>query len=154
MSTEAFIIETEEESGSTPILTLLTITHSTLITPIYCVLNNENVISNSIEYIAYPFKFEPPKFRKDGIDPGSITIENIDGAIVEALRTAAGAEEPKCTFSFVLANDLNTVQRTWPSLLLTSAKYTDTITGSLQYPQLNSEPYTKYYFNDVYFPGL
>lgn len=152
--TEDFYVEAGLESGDDPILCLAEITHSTLDTPIYCVLNTQDVVSNDITYTAYPFDFSPPKFTKDGLDPGKLEIENVSGTIVEALRTAAGSEPPECTFKFVLASDLDTVQREWPSLLMTNCTYDDKISGTLQFPVLSDEPATKYTATDAYFPGI
>lgn len=154
MASETFVENANRENRYIPI-TLLTITHDSLSTPIYCTLNGEDVVSNGVTYKSVPFTFTPPKITRDGIQPGKMSIENISGDVVEACRTIAGNAAPaKCTFSFVMPTDWDTVERTWPSLELRNVQYTDNLTGTLCHPMFGNEPHTKYTASDSNFPGL
>lgn len=143
------------ESRDDVFLTLLTISHSTLPTPIRCVLNDEDVISRGATYTAYPFEFTPQEMSKDGIKPAHINIANIDGRIITLLRTVAGSgEEPVMTFEFVFASDPDAVERYWPLFILQNARYDDGIEGDLVLPDLSTEPIPGYSFTPNWAPGL
>lgn len=138
-----------------PLLTLVTISHSLIETSIRCVLNNEDVISRGDTYRAYPFEFVPPELGRDGMRPGRIRIGNVDGQIVEKLRLVAGSgEEPVLTFEFIYGSDPDTVERTWPLLILQNARYDDVVEGDLTMPDLTLEPMPGYSFTPANTPGL
>lgn len=151
---ESFVTEANKENRNLPI-GLVTIEHDDLDAPIYCTDNGEDVTSNGITFMAFPFDFVAPKQTRDGVEPGKLVISNISGTIVEACRTIAGAGPAKCTFQAVMPDDHDTVERQWPSLELRNVQYsTSTLTGSLCHPMFNTEPHTKYTACDKYFPSL
>lgn len=155
MVSEYFVQQANAENSADPLLTLLTISHSSLETPIRCVLNTEDLPSRGNLFKAYPFEFTPMEQGRDGIRPAHIRISNIDGVIVETLRTVAGGgEEPVLTFEFVYASDPDTVERNYPLLILQSAKYDDVVEGDMVLPDLSTEPMPGYSFNPRWAPGL
>lgn len=152
---EKLFREANAEGSGDPLLTLVTISHSLLAVPIRCVLNNEAVVSRSHSYQAYPFEFVPPEITKEGFRPGHLRIGNVDGVIVQTLRSLAGSnEEPVLTFEFVYGSDLETVERVWPLLILQNAKYDDAVEGDLTLPDLTVEPFPGFSFNAANNPGL
>lgn len=153
--TEKLFQEANAEGSGDPLLTLLTISHSSLAQPIRCVLNNENIDSRSHTFTAYPFEFVPPELTRDGFKPGQVRIGNVDGVIVQTLRSVAGSgEEPVMTFEFVYASAPDTVERAWPLLILSNAKYDDVVEGDVGLPDLTTEPFPGYSFNYANNPGL
>lgn len=154
MVSEKFSVEANRENRILP-LTLVTVSHADLAEPIRCTPNGEDVVSNGKTFRSFPFSFEPPKATRDGVEPGKLVISNISGEVVEACRKIAGNKAPAaCTFQFVMPDDPDTVERTWPSLELRNVQYTDSLTGSLCHPMFNNEPFTQFSASDVYFAGL
>lgn len=155
MVSEYLAQQANAESREDVFLTLLTISHSTLATPIRCVLNDEDVISRGATYTAYPFDFTPAELSKDGAKPARISIGNIDGRIITLLRTVAGSgEEPVMTFEFVFASSPDDVERSFPLFILQNARYDDAIEGDLVLPDLSIEPIPGYSFTPNWAPGL
>lgn len=153
--TEKLFQEANADGSDDPLLTLLTISHSSLTDPIRCVLNNEDVESRDHTFTAYPFEFVPPEITKEGYRPGHVRIGNVDGVIVQTLRGVAGSgEEPVLTFEFIYASDPDTVERVWPLLILQNARYDDVVEGDVVLPDLTIEPFPGFSFNAANNPGL
>lgn len=155
MASEYLVEVANAESANDPLITLVRISHSSLAAPIRCVLNNVPVESRGETYNVYPFEFVPPEQSREGFQPGHLRIDNIDGVIVETLRSVAGTgEEPVLTFEFVFGSDLDAVERVWPLLILQNARYDDAVEGDLVLPDLTTEPFPGYSFTPRWAPGL
>lgn len=153
--TEKLFQEANAESSGDALLTLVTISHSTLVTPIRCVLNEEDIDSRTHTFRAYPFEFVPPELTREGMRPGHLRIGNIDGVIVQTLRAVAGGgEEPVVTFEFIYASAPDTVERVWPLLILQNARYDDVVEGDVTLPDLTTEPFPGWSFIPRNNPGL
>ena len=155
MVSEYLVEQANAESSDDPLITLITISHSTLLNPIRCVLNNVPVESRGHTYNVYPFEFVPPELTREGFRPGHLRIDNIDGVIVETLRSVAGTgEEPVLTFEFVFGSTPDDVERVWPLLILQNARYDDVVEGELTLPNISIEPLPGYSFTPRWAPGL
>lgn len=155
MASEYLVEQANAESSEDPLLTLVTISHSLLVTPIRCALDVKPVSSRGHTFNVYPFEFVPPEASREGFRPGHLRIDNIDGVIVETLRRVAGSgEAPVLTFEFVWGSDTETVERVWPLLILQNARYDDVVEGDLTLPDLATEPLPGFSFTPRWAPGL
>ena len=155
MISEYLCQQANRDSSGDPILTLVTISHSSLAEPIRCVANGEEFVSRGETFIAYPFEFVPMEQTRDGLQMARIRIDNIDGAIIATLRSIAGTSQPpQATFEFVYASAPNYVERQWPGLEMRDAAYDDAIEATLAFPNLQIEPFPRYRFTNATHPGL
>ncbi|MCI0557369.1 MAG: hypothetical protein MN733_02660 [Nitrososphaera sp.] len=61
-------------------IVLATFQHPDISSPVYLANNNEDVVSNGITYIGFPFEIEVPG-EFDGPPRGTMTIQNVDRKI-------------------------------------------------------------------------
>lgn len=132
---------------------LLEIDHPTLSVPIRVCHNSEDVISNGDTYIAFPFLIDMPADRDDEIPRVTLTIDNIDRSIIQALREITS--EPSVEMSIVLAGTPDDIEAgPFPMTLREITYDVWQIQGYLSYEPILDEPFPGDAFTPNYFPGL
>ncbi len=147
LTAEAFAQETTEV-----LLVLLTIEHED-ITTIRLVDNNEDIISNSETFTAFPFSVVLPDSREDSPSHAQLTIDNVSREISEVVRTVSSA--PTVTISIIKASAPDTLQRTFPFLEMRNIQWTATLLkADLTKEDFTEEPFPAGHFVPSQFPGL
>lgn len=135
-----------------PFIVLLTLTHSSLSTPIYVARNREDVVSRGNTYVAYPFQILLPT-DSDNAPQAQITIANVSRRIGQALEDMV--YPPKCTIEIVLASTPDTVERTWSDFSFTQASWDAfRVTAKLEVLGYWDEPWPGLFMNPADFPGM
>lgn len=134
-------------------LLLVEIDHADLASPIRLVNNYESIVSNGDTYTAAAFGFTPPVEEDGTIKNSRITFDNVDRAIVEAVRSIDSA--PTIEVSVVLASDADTIEAGPWTFYLRAVNYdVHTVSGEL-YPdnplRLNASNVS---YKNTTFPGL
>jgi len=102
-------------------LLLLTINHSDLGSPFYLVNNTEQIVSNSIIYLAYPFQITLSPDDGEHLPKVGLSIDNVDRALVETIRSIS--ESPEVTIQLVLSSQPDTVELEITDLVLREVEY-------------------------------
>lgn len=111
-------------------LVLLEIHHPTITTPFRVVRNTEAVTSKGVKYYAYPFDIVLGEDDGEHLPEVSLTIDNVDRALVETIRTLA--ESPTVILKLVLASQPDVVELEITGLVLREVEYDAyAITGRL-----------------------
>ena len=134
-------------------LLLVEIDHADLAVPIRLVNNYESIISDYETYEAAAFAFTPPVEEDGTIKNSRITFDNVDRAIVEAVRSISSP--PTVEVSVVRAADADTVEAGPWTFYLRAVNYdAHTVSGEL-YPDnplaLNA---SNVKYKNTTFPGL
>jgi hypothetical protein len=121
--------------------------------PLYLVNNNEEFISNGITYLPYPFQLVLPEDTGDKLPMVSLTISNIDGAIIEAIRGFDQA--PQITVQLVSSAYPDLVEKKLDYLKLRDVSYDAmTITGNLETINILTRRFPNGSYEPVQFPSL
>ena len=83
-------------------LVLLKLSHPSLVDSIRCVNNTQAIYSNGELYVPYNFRFDPPDEKLNSTSNGTLTIENIDRSIMEAIESIN--DPPTVEISVILAS--------------------------------------------------
>ena len=154
------------EAGHFPIC-LITVNHSTLTEPIRISTDPteriaEYTTDTEVVYGTYsrgntflflPVRLKLPDDQDEG--PGDMTLEldNVHGTYVETIRSITSP--PTVSVEMVMSNALDTVDAQWPLFKLTNVSYdASTITGTVKFPTLDTEPEPSGTFTPGAFPGL
>lgn len=122
-------------------LVLLTITHSTLPTPIRVVNNTEDITSRGLLFQGFPFRIVLPGESSDGPVHASLEFDNVERTAIAAIRTTNSP--PSVTIEVILASAPDTVELSFAGLQLREANYDAlTISGELHFESLMNEPIT------------
>ena len=134
-------------------LVLLEIDNGEMASPIRVVNNYADVVSGGETYTAYPFDITLPTDADDAIPQATLTIDNVDRVITDAIREMVGSAT--VTISVVLAASPSTIEAgpyvmnlrnvTWNAL---------TVSGQLAAEDVLNEPYPGEYMTPELFPGL
>lgn len=109
---------------------LLRIEHPDLPAPILLAYNTETVHRADGDYLPYPFQINLPAQRDDQVSQVSITIDNTDLAVNDAIRALSGT--PTVTLMIVLASTPDTIEAGPFVMALQQANAdANTITGTL-----------------------
>jgi len=143
----------QQEGGG--FLVLLTITHSTLLTPLRFVNNTENIVSNGEDFIAYPFKMKPPEDRQ-GVKPvARLTIDNINRQIVEVVRQIAATSPLFVQIDVVRIDDCDVIETTLPQFKLRNVDWdAGVLSGDLSIDDITKEPFPARTFTPSEYPGV
>jgi len=134
-------------------LVLLSIAHADLVETIRVVNNTENITSSGVEYTAFPFTLSLPDDIEDQLPAVTLSIDNVDRSIVEAVRTINSPAT--VSLSVVLASDPDTVEIGPITLTMRQVEYDQlTVSGTLQPADLLSEPFPQGRFSPNRYPGL
>lgn len=134
-------------------LVILEIDHDDLASPIRVVNNYENITSNGDTYTGYPFEINLPDDTEEGPGDVELRIDNVDRAIVQAVRDISGAATAE--LSVVLASDPDTIEVGPYSMTVREASYTSlVVTGTLTVEDILNEPYPGDLITPQNFPGM
>lgn len=114
MPSQTFIKAIQALTTDEVFLTLIRITHADIDADAFpngiCIVaHDQNVVSNGIEYIAYPVRIRKPEQGPEELPRAQLTIDNIDPAIINALRLLQG-NRPVIEFATVLLSDPDTIE--------------------------------------------
>ena len=153
-----------EDTGDYPIL-LVTITHSTLATPIrvssdpttrLSVTDAEVIygtVSNGVSYPFLPFQISLPSDVEDSAPRAKISVDNVSRELTAAVR--ALDSPPSVTIDLVMASTPNIIETTFPGFDLSDIDGdVMTISGTLSIDLLVLEPFPAGVFTPGQFPGL
>lgn len=134
-------------------LVLLTIDHDDLSAPIRVVNNSENVESDGETYLGYPFEITLPADQDENLPAATLTIDNVDRTIVNAVRTITGPAT--ASVSVVLASSPDTVEVGPYELTLRNVTWDALkVTGTLTSEDILNEPFPGEFMTPDNFPGL
>lgn len=112
----------------------LTIEHPDLPETIRLAYNTEPVVRAAGTYMPFAFECNLPDQRDDQVPQVSITIDNTDLSVNEAIRQLSG--QPKVTLEVVLASQPDIVEAgPFPFSLSDCKADANTITGTLAYEE-------------------
>lgn len=122
-------------------LVLLTLSHSSLATPIRVVNNNEDITSRGNVYQAFPFDIILPGQDPDGPPKATLRFDNVDRTAMQAIRAMTSA--PSITLEVILASAPDTVEISFPGLTLRNVNFDSlVIEGELYFESIFNEPIT------------
>lgn len=148
MKQALFSQETEEV-----MLALLKIEQDDLDVPIYVVDNFEDINSNGITYIGFPFRLILMGDEEDAAPSATLEIDNVDRQIVNAVRNMTTAAD--ITFSIILAATPDTVEIGPIAMKLKNVSWNEnTVTGTLVTDDILDLPFPGEEMTPGKFPGL
>jgi len=131
---------------------LLTITPSGQ-SPIRFVNNNIDVTSRGDKFTAYPFSLRLPTDDGEKVPTVTLTIDNVDRAIVESIR--GQLYPPSVKIEVVTSTYPDIVEKTIDFLALRSVDYDSlTITGTLEARGILNQRFPKESYTASIFPGI
>lgn len=134
-------------------LVLLMITHPSIPTPLRFVNDYQNCTSGGQVYTAFPFKITFPESGGTTLGQATLTIDNVDLSISEAVQNIFGP--PVVTLTVVLASSPDTIEWGPFSLYLRQVTVTAlTVEGTLYYEDILNEPFPAGTFDPKTAPGL
>ncbi len=143
-----------EETG-TAYLTLLTISHPDLGTPIRFTSDNVNTVSNSNTFVPFPYNITLPDDTEGQIPEAQLVIDNTSTEIIAILRQLTSP--PIITLQVVRSADTDYIERQWTGLEWRSTSHNpDTITGKLTVENLTTEEFPPLTFDESWdglYPG-
>lgn len=143
---------TAQETGEI-FLMLVTITHSSMPTPLYFVNNTVDIISRGQTYLGWPFQIALPDEREDALPQVQLQIDNVDRRIMEGVRLLA--TPATVALEIVLASSPDTLERGPFTFRLVNVEYTALlITATLAPEDVLNEPAMQHIFSPSTFPGL
>jgi len=146
------IAHIQEFSSSVVWLYLLTIETPRNL-PLYLVNNNEEFVSNGITYLPYPFELVLPEDTGDKLPTVKLTISNVDGAIVDAIRGFATA--PQISVQLVSSAYPDVIEKKLDYLQLRNVSYDAmTISGTLETINVLSRRFPDESYDPVHFPAI
>ncbi len=134
-------------------LTLIEISHPSLVTPLRFVNNTVDIIRNGNTYTAVAFDFTPPVDEEGTIQNASVAIDGVDRSIVEVIRDLT--TPPTLTTYIILASDPDNEEAGPWEFVLRNVNYNVTsISGDLVYQNYIQEYASIYKYNNINFPAL
>ena len=144
----------QAQSTEKVFLACLIIDHPSFGSPFRFVSDFQNISSGGHTYTAWPFDLTLPAFGDTSLPQITITIDNVDESISQAIK-GLNAPAPTVTVFIVLADSPDTVEvgpfvADLRSVNVTSGK----ITGTLLFEDLFNEPWPYQTFRPDTHPGL
>lgn len=134
-------------------LDLLTIDDPGLASPIRVVRNTKNVTSRGNLFVGLAFDIAPANEDPEGDPAVQLLIDNVDRAIVDAVRAAAG--KPSCTLEVVLASDPDTVEMGPYPFSIQDAEYDGfKVTALVAFEDILNARYPADSYTPADYPGL
>lgn len=141
------------KSGDTYI-TLVTIDHDSLSETIRVANNNEDITSQSFDWIGFPFEIEVPS-EDDGPPQGRLSIQNVDRRIGPAILSLKGKGPARMQIQVVLAAEPDNVWLDFEGFYLRDVTGDAmTITGTIDTWDFGREPWPNRRATKDRFPGL
>ena len=134
-------------------LSLLEINHPDLLSPLRFVNNSKDVTSRSNVYLAYPFLIDLPEESAERISQVTLQIDNVDRAIVQAIRPLTS--KPTIALEEILASSPDTVEAGPFLFSLENVRYNAlVIEGNLAFEDILNESFPGESFTPATHPGL
>ena len=134
-------------------LILLTITHDSLIDPIYITSDVVDTVSRGNTYVPFPFELVLPDEAEGRSPRARLTIENVSRDILSAIKNLSSSAH--MTMEVIRAADSDVVEASFPAFKLTNVKYNAlTLQGDLTIEDFTAEPYPATVFASFGFPAL
>lgn len=134
-------------------LVLLTLDHSSMTAPIRVTSDAVETISRGDSFIAFPFDLLIPDDTENASPRARLIIDNVDRAIVAAIRNITSA--PSILIEIVQASNPDTVEASFPDFKLTNVNYDAlTVSGDLTVEDFTAEPWPCAIFSPANFPGM
>lgn len=134
-------------------LTLLTIDHADLTAPIRLVNDRQDITSRSNVYTAAGFQHQLATDADGEVPRAEISISNVGQEIIEQIELLS--EPPTIVVEIILASSPDTVEAGPWNYTLKSVDYDEfTITTSLGFENVVSEPFPAPRFTPLDFPGM
>lgn len=132
---------------------LLLIDHADLDDPIMVCNNSDTVVHGGENYLAYPFEITLPADSDENPPQATLTIDNVDRVLVNAVRTLTGPAT--VTIKVVLAASPDTVEAGPYVMNLRNVSWNAlTLSGALAAEDVLNEPYPGEFMTPELFPGL
>jgi len=145
---QAFLQETSDV-----FLVLLTISHADISPDVTVVNNNEDIVSNSVTFTAFPFDITLPDNRENSPTRATLTIDNVSREIATHIRNITSA--PTVTIQVIRAADPDTIEIDFVPLTLRNVSWNfTTVSGELVAENMEMEPYPAGQFSPAYFPAI
>lgn len=139
--------------SSDAFLILLTISHTSLQTPIRVTNDAIATTSRGNTFIPFPFNISLPDDRENAPPRAKLIIDNIDRQIVQAVRTLSSA--PTVLIEIVRAAAPDTVEAQFVDFKLINVIYDAyRVEGDLTIEDFTAEPFPSAIFSPSLFPGL
>lgn len=149
-TTRGEMFASEADEG---LLVLLTINHVDLSVPIRVVANQENIVSRTEDFIAFPFDIVLPTMAEGSPPRAQLTIDNVSLEIAQAIRQVSSA--PTVLIEVVRTDNFDSVELSFPELKLQNVRWdAGQVSGDLTSEDLQLEPYPADAFVPSNFPGL
>ncbi len=146
-------IEVNQSFSNAAWFFLLTIIPNGSTEAIHLVNNNEQVVSNGITYLPYPFAINLPLDTGDKIPNITLTINNTDQLIVDAIREMELA--PTVRLQLVTSAFPDLVEKDLDFLKLRNVSYDAmTITGTLEVASVWARRFPSETVDPVRYPAL
>lgn len=140
--------ETDED-----VCVLVTLSHADLATPIRVCNTGPDLVSRGNTYTYLPFAIVFPADREDQLPQPSVQIDNVDRAIVRALRALSSA--PSVSIEVVLRSQPDTLEfGPFVSELRVAPYDALTVEGQLSVPPILDEEHPQDGYTPDAFPGL
>lgn len=137
------------QDGGTGFIALVTITHSTLPTPIRVTSDAVNTVSRTNTFTPFPWEMQLPSDAPDQIPQAKILLDNIDRSIYQAIRNA-GNVPPQILIEIVSIATPNTVEYSSSYMTLRNVKVDEfQVEGTLGFEDILNEPFP----GDLITPG-
>jgi hypothetical protein len=134
-------------------LVLLEIDHDDLDNPIRLVCNKENITSNGVEYIGYPFEIILPDSKEDSPPRAKIRIDNVSREIGQAIRQISSP--PSVTIKVIRQETPDVIEAEFAGMKLRRIPYDAlTVEGELEFEDLTKEPYPAFTFSPANYAGV
>lgn len=143
------------QESNDPFLTLVTLTHSSFVSPIRLVNNTSNIISRGNTFSAFPLKITLPV--DDGETSREVTIQfdNVSLELIDEIRSVSSADRIGVKLELVLASLPDAVQISLEEMKIGAVTYNSKVVSAklVMDDFLNSEITSEKYGPDN-FPGL
>lgn len=140
-------------SSNTAWFFLLTITPASGGAPINVVNNNESITSNGVTYQPYPFTLTLPLDTGDKIPQITLTIDNVDQLLTDAVRELELA--PSIRVQLVTSSFPDLVEKDLDFLKLRNVSYDAmSITGTLEVASVWARKFPGEVIDPVKYPSL
>lgn len=121
--------------------------------PLYLVNNNQEFISQGITYLPYPFQIILPEDTGDKLPMVTLSISNIDGSIIDAIRGFSQA--PEISVKLVSSAYPDLVEKELNYLKLRNVSYDAlNVTGQLETVNVLSRRFPEGTYDPVHFPAI
>ena len=121
--------------------------------PIRLVNNNEPVVSNGLTYMPYPFSLTLPLDTGDKIPQITLTIDNVDQMLVDAIREMEIA--PTVRVQLITSSFPDIVEKDLDFLKLRNVSYDAmSITGTLEVASIWARKFPSEHVDPTKYPAL